>query len=316
MYDKQKEDAAKAELRDGIYQNVWEVISHLVENPGDEEEISELGWVEEFPENHYRMIRTDDQVDIYEVTEQYQDHSDETPDFSFSESEFVQWAWDSLSEDRQAKFFSEQSNEDEDFDCNDPDHREWVFDEACIDLDDAEDVARYLCDQELHWYGDSYTLLEESDSDPEMNSREIYEHWLVNHYVAGKLESVGEKVVEILGMRVWCRTTTGQSFWMDSCMNELGQKFLDEQAAQAEFDRQYKEEKRNQFLSSLGIAAGSTLKPLLYKLGTQVDALRLAHRNENLAEAPMDESTRLSSIESVDTTIKLLDTMKAILENR
>lgn len=50
--------------------------------------------------------------------------------------------------------------------------------------------------------------------DPEQH--EVYEHWIVSGWLAGKLEEHGEVVVkDFLGLTIWGRGTTGQSIKLD-----------------------------------------------------------------------------------------------------
>jgi hypothetical protein len=67
----------------------------------------------------------------------------------------------------------------------------------------------------------------ESEEDDE-DDCEVYEHWIVSNDAKRELESVGEKVVEIFDLNIWCRTTTGQSVWYDFCMQELGKRYLNQ----------------------------------------------------------------------------------------
>lgn len=51
---------------------------------------------------------------------------------------------------------------------------------------------------------------------------EIFEYWLVTNFLACKLESIGECVVDVgLPYKVWGRTTTGQSICLDSCISKI-----------------------------------------------------------------------------------------------
>ena len=47
--------------------------------------------------------------------------------------------------------------------------------------------------------------------------REVFEHWAVSEWFAGKLEAAGEKVDrDFEGLNVWARTCTGQAIASDS----------------------------------------------------------------------------------------------------
>lgn len=63
------------------------------------------------------------------------------------------------------------------------------------------------------------TFCDEMNLDPER--LEVYEHWIVTGWLAGKLTDKGHVVAEILGMTIWGRPTTGQAISMDSVMLEI-----------------------------------------------------------------------------------------------
>jgi len=51
---------------------------------------------------------------------------------------------------------------------------------------------------------------------------EVYEHWIVSDWLAGKLEEHGEKVdKDFAGLTVWARTTTGQSIALDDVIRRI-----------------------------------------------------------------------------------------------
>jgi hypothetical protein len=51
---------------------------------------------------------------------------------------------------------------------------------------------------------------------------EVYEHWIVSDWLAGKLEEQGEKVDrDFAGLTVWARTTTGQAILLDSVIERI-----------------------------------------------------------------------------------------------
>lgn len=56
---------------------------------------------------------------------------------------------------------------------------------------------------------------------------EALEFWIVDRYFAKELETQGETVFEFDGMRIWSRTTSGQSISMDYCTTQIV-KNLDE----------------------------------------------------------------------------------------
>jgi len=55
------------------------------------------------------------------------------------------------------------------------------------------------------------------DPDP----AEVYEHWVVNSWFASKLQDHGEKVIELCGLDVWCRTCTGQAILLDPVIGAI-----------------------------------------------------------------------------------------------
>lgn len=58
---------------------------------------------------------------------------------------------------------------------------------------------------------------------------DIYEHWIVDNWFAGKLEEKGHAVArDFLGLTIWGRPTTGQSISMDSVILEIANDILKE----------------------------------------------------------------------------------------
>lgn len=63
-------------------------------------------------------------------------------------------------------------------------------------------------------------LCEEEGIDP--HEREVFEHWAVSDWLAGKLAEKGEKVdTDFGGMTVWARTTTGQGIAQDAVIEQI-----------------------------------------------------------------------------------------------
>ena len=50
---------------------------------------------------------------------------------------------------------------------------------------------------------------------------EVFEHWLVSSWLFKKLQNKGETVVEIYGLNIWCRTTTGMAIAYDCVIQEI-----------------------------------------------------------------------------------------------
>ena len=55
---------------------------------------------------------------------------------------------------------------------------------------------------------------------------EVFEYWIVTHYMAIKLIEQGECVTEIDNIYVWSRTTTGQSIALDCVMHKIAETLL------------------------------------------------------------------------------------------
>lgn len=56
------------------------------------------------------------------------------------------------------------------------------------------------------------------------------------------------------------------------------------------------------------------IQDLAHQAGVLIDAIKLLHRNENVATKPMDDATRASSIELVQNAVELLEEMKTVLD--
>ena len=50
---------------------------------------------------------------------------------------------------------------------------------------------------------------------------EVFEHWLVSSWLFEKLQKQGETVVELYGLNIWCRTTTGMAIAYDCVIKEI-----------------------------------------------------------------------------------------------
>lgn len=61
----------------------------------------------------------------------------------------------------------------------------------------------------------SYVETPSEDEPGETEEHEVLEHWAVSDYLATRLEEQGERVVEVAGLNVWCRTTSGMACYMD-----------------------------------------------------------------------------------------------------
>lgn len=48
--------------------------------------------------------------------------------------------------------------------------------------------------------------------------RDVFGHWIIDEWFSDRLEMQGAHCPEWHGLRVWCRTTTGQATYMDDCV--------------------------------------------------------------------------------------------------
>jgi hypothetical protein len=226
--------------------SVWQCVSELVGEiqrcmesyPDYYDEIADMGFVTEVEENQYRIyqqVGEPDDYHIVEITEIDQDDAGEPYVDSISSKEFAAWLWETCSEDVQqhyrqeyAKYLSEVNcnldpvESPTDFNWDSEDDREFLFKMECKRPSDTDDLTKYLIANRDDW-NLCYKLLAEGD-EPATTDLEVFEYWLVNDWVGRKLQSVGEKVVELMNLTIWCRTTTGQSIWMDSCFYQLWEK--------------------------------------------------------------------------------------------
>lgn len=61
---------------------------------------------------------------------------------------------------------------------------------------------------------------EANDIDPQ--TTEAFEHWIVNDWMANKLEAKGEMILrDFLGMTIWGRSCTGKMISMDSVIEAI-----------------------------------------------------------------------------------------------
>lgn len=52
----------------------------------------------------------------------------------------------------------------------------------------------------------------------------IFEYWIVSDWLSNRLQERGEKVVEVYGLPIWCRTMTGQVVYIDICMMSIAKQ--------------------------------------------------------------------------------------------
>ncbi len=92
----------------------------------------------------------------------------------------------------------------------------------------SEQEAKLACIREHGWPLNGDTELEaarelcdDKSLDVDDYRREVFEHWIVSDWLAGKLSELGEATGEVFGLTVWGRTTTGQSIGSDYVIAEV-----------------------------------------------------------------------------------------------
>jgi hypothetical protein len=226
--------AARTRLNGHIYQNICKLMTELRKNAEHftewQDELWSCGSIETVQENQYRILPSsyapgfDSTVRVVEMTEIDQDDNDVEEYTETSYGVFAQWLWNRMTSEEQAAYWRSSAMA-EDFEAYNSDHQEILFQDKDARPDTVSGLLPYLKEQPS--WNPYYTLLEEGE-DPELTNCEVYEHWAVSNDGKRDLESVGERVVEIMGLNIWCRTCTGQSLWYDACMQQLGQRYLDQ----------------------------------------------------------------------------------------
>ncbi len=129
-----------------------------------------------------------------------------------------------------------------------------------IDEMDADDLRSYLDDQDIEYEmgqeADPDTNILEIEATPieelrrlatehiqtqadadrdfcsefnlEPDRLEVYEHWIVSSWLAGKLAERGHPTGELLGFTIWGRCTTGQGIAMDGDILEIARGWVRE----------------------------------------------------------------------------------------
>lgn len=113
------------------------------------------------------------------------------------------------------------------------------------DLVPAIDFEEALAESEYEWDGEHGAWIHADsrepiswEEDPEEAfddlgldrcdfEREVFEYWAVSDWWADQLEREGETCPDVLGLRVWLRTTTGQKTTMDGCTVRIARRLLD-----------------------------------------------------------------------------------------
>lgn len=219
--------AAKRRLGNEIYTNASSLVVELYQQADHHSDYSEEIYstmsVKAVAEGQYRIVAGDEgtYVRVVEVTEVDQDDDEVSEYTEVYHSAFAQWLWDRMTPSAQGDWCDRARVES--FYNGIEEHRDLLFADQDAHPDTASGLLPYLKEQES--WSQYATLLDKGD-DPEMVDQDVYEHWIISNDAKRHLESVGEQVVEIMGLNIWCRTCTGQSFWYDSSMQQLGQRYL------------------------------------------------------------------------------------------
>ncbi len=218
--------AAMTRLQNDIYVCVSALMTELIKNAEHHSDYSDdlydITSVEEVAEGQRRIHQpvVNGVIRVVEVATSDQDDEDVTEYSEVLFSTFAGWLWNQMTESAQSSW-RDRANVTN-FNPNLEEHQDMLFCVMDAHPGTASGLLPYLKQQENwphHW-----ALLDEGD-DPEMTDHEVFEHWAVSDYAQRQLQSVGEKVVEVMGLNVWCRTTTGQIFWYDGCMQQLGKQY-------------------------------------------------------------------------------------------
>ena len=78
---------------------------------------------------------------------------------------------------------------------------------------------RYETDETVFDEWQNLYTVEEMEEDESM--KEIYEYWLVDDYLLSKLKEHNEPVLEIDGLNIWGRCTTGQAIALDEVIRDI-----------------------------------------------------------------------------------------------
>lgn len=55
---------------------------------------------------------------------------------------------------------------------------------------------------------------------------DVFEHWLVSTWLAGRLLEIGERVIYFAGLNIWCRTVTGLALEDDESLRLVVTRFM------------------------------------------------------------------------------------------
>lgn len=103
--------------------------------------------------------------------------------------------------------------------------------QACIDLWESKlDIDNSDFDSlqaDINQGLDDIDVLESQIQDLIDNPIEVLEHWIVSSYLADKLENHGEKIIDVHGHKVWCRTCSGQAIYIDTVIENITESIND-----------------------------------------------------------------------------------------
>ena len=163
---------------------------------------------------------------VYEIGQMIDDSSEYYDDFlSICVSERVcedQYRYvidhDERGEFRATVYAIDRQGEEKEWRSIDTEEAEFLALEG-VDLHDPESIFDYWRSVE-RWTGPAHVI--NAWDDPETETWEAFEHWIVDGYLASLLEEQGEMVCrDFFGLTIWGRTSTGQAISMDGVIWEI-----------------------------------------------------------------------------------------------
>jgi hypothetical protein len=110
---------------------------------------------------------------------------------------------------------------------NRPDHSgrieeiEQEIEELEADLEDADEATDTLDNGRTRAKIEKLTEEKEDLEGEQDEPNEVYEHWIVSDWFAGKLKERGETTGELFNLTIWGRCTTGQAISIDHVISEI-----------------------------------------------------------------------------------------------
>lgn len=244
-------ESAKQRLQADIYCCVSSLVSNLIPQaehfPSYYDKLMECGSITSVADEQWRIHEMTDEREVHVVAVESvdQDDSEESYADSIRYQDYAEWLWltkyVTVNEKQEwidlynahlTKLYGGNAVGVTAFQPASIDDQEYLFEDTGCRPNCAEDLRLFLADARSGWWQTRWTLLDEGE-DAETEDREVFGHWAIGSRLKSELESVGEKCVELFGLTVWCRTTTGQSFYYDGCMQTLGKRYLEEAEADA-----------------------------------------------------------------------------------